>query len=119
MAKERLELIDSAGKDFFKMMLPVVDDFERALKAFESSENNTALKEGVELVYHKLVKTLESKGVKAMESNGTDFNPDLHEAITEIAAPSEEHKGKVVDTIERGYFLNEKILRHAKVIVGK
>ncbi len=118
-AKEKLELIDAAGKDFFALMLPVVDDFERSLKAINNTEANNALKEGIELVYHKLLKTLESKGVKAMESNGTEFNADLHEAITEIPAPSEEMKGKVIDTVEKGYYLNDKILRYAKVVVGK
>jgi molecular chaperone GrpE len=119
MAKERLELIDSAGKEFFMMMLPVIDDFERSLKAFDESKNQDALKDGVILVYQKLVKTLENKGVKVMESTGTDFNPDLHDALTEIPAPSEDKKGKVIETIEKGYYLNEKILRHAKVVVGK
>jgi molecular chaperone GrpE len=118
-AKEKLELIDAAGKDFFALMLPVVDDFERSLKAINNTEANNAIKEGIELVYHKLLKTLESKGVKAMESNGTEFNADLHEAITEIPAPSEEMKGKVIDTVEKGYYLNDKILRYAKVVVGK
>lgn len=118
-AKEKLELIDSAGKEFFVALLPVVDDFERSLKAIESNESNTALKEGIELVYHKLLKTLENKGVKPMESNGSEFNADLHEAITEIPAPSEEMKGKVIDTVEKGYYLNDKILRYAKVVVGK
>lgn len=118
-AKEKLELIDAAGKDFFALMLPVVDDFERSLKAINNAEANSALKEGVELVYHKLLKTLESKGVKSMESNGVEFNADLHEAITEIPAPSEEMKGKVIETVEKGYYLNDKILRYAKVVVGK
>jgi molecular chaperone GrpE len=119
MAKERLELMDSAGKDIIKSILPVIDDFERSLKAAEKSQDHATLKEGVELVYNKLLKTLETKGVKAMESNETDFNSDLHDAITEIPAPTEELKGKVMDTVEKGYYLNDKILRHAKVVVGK
>lgn len=119
MAKERLELIDNAGKEFFKLILPVVDDFERALKAFETTNNQSALKEGVELVYQKLIKTLESKGVKAMDSNGKEFNAEWHEAISEIEAPSEELKGKVIETVEKGYLLHERIIRHAKVVVGK
>ncbi len=118
VAREKLELIETAGKDFYLSLLPVLDDFERAIKAGEASDDAT-LKEGVQLVYQKLLKTLESKGVKSMESTGTDFNPDLHEAITEIAAPNEALKGKVVDTVEKGYFLGEKILRYAKVVVGK
>jgi molecular chaperone GrpE len=119
MAKERLELIDTAGKDILKNILPVVDDFERAQKALENSEDVAALKEGFNLLYNRLVKTLEAKGVKVMESNQAEFNPDLHEAITEIPAPSEEAKGKVFDTVEKGYYLNDKILRYAKVVVGK
>lgn len=119
MAKERLELMDSAGKDIIKNILPVVDDFERAQKALQNSEDVEALKEGLNLVYQKLIKTLESKGLKSMESNGKDFDADHHEAITEIPAPTEDLKGKVVDTVENGYFLNDKIIRHAKVVVGK
>ncbi len=118
-AKEKMELFDTAGKDIVNAVLPTIDDFERANKALENSDDVAALKEGMQLVYQKLLKTLESKGVKAMESNGTEFNADLHEAITEISAPSEEMKGKVIDTIEKGYYINEKILRYAKVVVGK
>jgi len=119
MAKERLELMDSAGKDIIKNILPVIDDFERAQKALQNSDDVSAVKEGLDLVYQKLFKTLESKGLKPMESTGKQFDVDHHEAITEIPAPTDDLKGKVVETIERGYFLNEKILRHAKVVVGK
>jgi molecular chaperone GrpE len=119
MAKERLELMDSAGKDIIKSVLPVIDDFERAQKALQNSDDVAAVKEGLDLVYQKLFKTLESKGLKPMESNGKKFDADLHEAITEIPAPSEDMKGKVIDTIEKGYYLSDKILRHAKVVVGK
>ena len=118
-AKEKMELFDTAGKDIVSAVLPTIDDFERANKALENSDDVAALKEGMQLVYQKLLKTLESKGVKAMESNGTEFNADLHEAITEIPAPSEEMKGKVIDTVEKGYYINDKILRYAKVVVGK
>jgi molecular chaperone GrpE len=118
-AKEKMELFDTAGKDVINAILPTIDDFERANKALENSDDVAALKEGMQLVYHKLLKTLESKGVKAMESNGNEFNADLHEAITEIPAPSEEMKGKVIDTVEKGYYINDKILRYAKVVVGK
>jgi molecular chaperone GrpE len=119
MAKERLELMDSAGKDIIKSVLPVIDDFERAQKALQNSDDVSALKEGLDLVYQKLFKTLESKGLKPMESNGKEFDADLHEAITEIPAPSDDMKGKVIDTVEKGYYLSDKILRHAKVVVGK
>jgi len=118
-AKEKMELFDTAGKDIVSAVLPTIDDFERANKALENSDDVAALKEGMQLVYLKLLKTLESKGVKAMESNGAEFNADLHEAITEIPAPSDAMKGKVIDTVEKGYYINEKILRYAKVVVGK
>lgn len=111
--KEKSELIQTAGKDVIKDLLAVVDDFERAIKA----SGNTDANDGVKLIYNKLVKTLIDKGVKAMETVGTDFNPDLHEAITEIMAPGME--GKVIDEVEKGYYLNDKIIRYAKVVVGK
>ncbi len=119
MAKERLELILTASKDVMKDLLPVLDDFERAQKAVANSADVTAVKEGLNLVHAKLVNTLSSKGLKAMESIGTDFDVTHHEAITEIPAPTPEQEGKVIDEAEKGYFLNEKIIRFAKVIVGK
>ena len=112
-AKEKVELIQTAGKDVIKDMLAVVDDFERALKASGSTDAN----DGVKLIYNKFVKTLADKGVKAMETVGTEFNPDLHEAITEIPVAGME--GKVIDEVEKGYYLNDKIIRYAKVVVGK
>ena len=112
-AKEKVELIQTAGKDVIKDMLAVVDDFERALKASGSTDAN----DGVRLIYNKFVKTLADKGVKAMETVGTEFNPDLHEAITEIPVAGME--GKVIDEVEKGYYLNDKIIRYAKVVVGK
>lgn len=119
-AKERLTLLETAGKEVIIAILPIVDDFERALKSFDSTNaNDNSLKEGMELVYHKLLKTLEAKGVKTMETEGKNFDPELHEAITEIPAINEESKGKIVDTTEKGYFIYDKILRHAKVVVGK
>lgn len=118
-AKEKLSLLETAGKDVISSILPIVDDFERALKSFETMNNNEAMHEGLELVYQKLLKTLESKGVKAMSTEVAPFDPELHEAITEIPAPDEDAKGKIIDTIEKGYFIHDKILRHAKVIVGK
>ncbi len=100
-------------------MLAVLDDFERALKQMEKAQDVAALKEGVDLVYTKFKTVLEQKGLKPMDSVNTEFNADLHEAITEIPAPTEEHKGKVIDEVEKGYFLFDKIIRFAKVVVGK
>ncbi len=118
-AKERLDLMGSANKETVVSMLPVLDDFERAFKAFENANDVTALKEGVELIFTKFKNIMVSKGVKPMESIGQSFNIDFHEAITNIPAPSEELKGKVVDEVEKGYFLNDKVVRFAKVVVGE
>lgn len=119
MAKEKLELLLTASKDVIKDILPVLDDFERAQKAVEKTEDINAVKEGLTLVQNKLANTLSSKGLKAMESIGKDFDVEQHEAITEIPAPAPEQTGKVIDEVEKGYYLNEKIIRFAKVIVGK
>ncbi len=118
-AKERNELIKSAGEDIIKSLLDVVDDSERAAKQLETSEDLTLIKEGINLVFNKLKSTLQNKGLKAMESKEQDFDTELHEAITEIPAPSEDLKGKVIDEVQKGYYLNDKIIRHAKVVVGK
>lgn len=118
-AKERIELTKSAGEDIIRSLLDVVDDSERAAKQLETSEDLPLIKEGINLVFNKLKSTLQNKGLKAMESKGEDFDTELHEAITEIPAPSEELKGKVMDEVQKGYYLNDKIIRHAKVIVGK
>lgn len=118
-AKERLDLMGSANKETVVSMLPVLDDFERAFKAFENANDVSALKEGVELIFTKFKNIMVSKGVKPMESIGQPFNIDFHEAITNIPAPSEELKGKVIDEVEKGYFLNDKVVRFAKVVVGE
>lgn len=118
-AKEKLEMITMASKDTIATLLPVLDDFERAKKNAEDPNSAEQFSEGVLLVYDKLNKTLKNKGLVRMESNGLDFDPEYHEAITEIPAPTEEMKGKVIDTVEAGYFLNDKIIRYAKVVVGK
>ncbi len=118
-AKERIELIRSASKDIVVNMLPVLDDFERAMKLAEEQKNDAIFPEGMRLVYHKMLGILQSQGLQAMESTGQDFNPEVHEAVSEIAAPNEELKGKVIETIEKGYFLNEKIIRYAKVVVAR
>jgi len=117
-AKERVELIQTAGKDVITDLLVVLDDSDRAQKQMETSDDASLMKEGVQLVFSKLRNTLSGKGLKPMESIGEEFNPDLHDAITEIDA-GKEMKGKVVDEIQKGYYLNDKIIRHAKVVVGR
>ena len=117
-AKERVELIQTAGKDVITDLLDVVDDSERAQKQLETTSDLAQIKEGVNLVFNKLRNTLTAKGLKPMEVIGADFNPDLHEAITEIEA-GEDMKGKVVAEVQKGYYLNDKIIRFAKVVVGK
>ena len=114
-----MELIQTAGRDVITDMLDVLDDCDRAQKQLDASTDAAAIKEGVMLVFNKLRNTLQSKGVKAMETTGQEFNVDLHEAITEITAPSEELIGKILDEVMKGYYLNDKIIRHAKVVVGK
>ncbi len=118
-AKERVELIQTAGRDVITDMLDILDDCDRAQKQIQNNKNAAPEIEGVLLVFNKLKNTLQARGLKEMESIHADFNPDLHEAITEIPAPTEELKGKVVDEILKGYYLNDKIIRHAKVVVGK
>lgn len=118
-AKERIELIQTAGKEVIASLLDVLDDFERAEKTMESVQDTAAVKEGVQLVFAKLRSTLEQKGLKPMNSVGEEFNPDLHEAITEIPAPAPELQGKVIDQVQKGYYLGDKIIRFAKVVVGK
>ena len=118
-AKERLELIQTASKDVLSSLLPILDDTERAEKQLETAQDKEALREGINLVFGKLRTTLHAAGLKPMESVGSDFNPEYHEAITEIPAPTPQLAGKVVDEIEKGYYLNDKIIRFAKVVVGK
>jgi molecular chaperone GrpE len=117
--KERLELIKTASQETITSLLPVLDDFERAKKASEAENSSEVFPEGVNLVFHKLLQTLESKGLKAMTSTGENFDSENHEAITEIPAPTQDLVGKVIDTVEKGYYLNDKIIRYAKVVVGK
>jgi len=117
-AKERLELIQTAGKDVITALLPTLDDFERALKATENATDIAAAREGMLLIHNKLLNSLQQKGLKAIESKNTDFNVELHEAITEIPSPTPEMQGKVIDEIEKGYYLGDKIIRFAKVVVG-
>jgi molecular chaperone GrpE len=118
-AKERLELVQTAGKDVIVSLLDVLDDCDRAQKQVENSTDANAIKEGVLLVFNKLRNTLQAKGLKPMTSVGQAFNPDLHEAITEIPASPPDTAGKVIDQVQPGYYLNDKIIRFAKVVVGK
>lgn len=116
---ERVELFRTANQDVLVALLPVLDDFERSLKAIKNASNLDSVKEGVNLVSQKLKSILISKGLKPMEAKGEVFNADLHEAITNIPAPSDDLKGKVVDEVERGYYLGDKVIRYAKVVVGE
>lgn len=117
--KERIDLIKTAGAEVIQSMLPVLDDFSRAIKQLETLKESDAALNGVRLINHKMMAALESKGLKAMKAVGETFNPEFHDAITEVQVTDESSIGKVMDEIECGYFLNEKIIRHAKVVVGK
>lgn len=117
--KEKIDLMKTASADTIKALLPVLDDFDRAKKNADDENTQEQFSEGVTLVYNKLYSALKSKGLQPMQSDGEPFDPELHEAVTEIPAPSEDLKGKVIDTIEKGYHLNDTIIRHAKVVVGK
>ena len=118
-AKERIELIQTAGKEVITDLLDVLDDCDRAQKQLEQSDDPKEIKEGVLLVFNKLSSILQAKGLKPMETINQEFNPDLHEAVTEIPAPSDDLKNKVSDEVKKGYYLNDKIIRYAKVVVGK
>lgn len=118
-SKERLELFKTAGQDILTDLLPVLDDFERAMQNMESSNDAEAIQTGINLIYNKFKNILENKGLKHFKSIENDFDPEVHEAITKIPAPSKKLKGKVVDEIEKGYMLNDKVIRFAKVVVGE
>ena len=116
-SKEKLDMIQSANEQLLKTLLPIIDDFERAEKSFKDKNDKEA--EGFFLIQSKFKKVIDQYGVKVMEAGkGSDFNPDLHEAITQIPAPEESLKGKVVDVVEKGYLLSDKVIRFAKVIIG-
>ena len=117
--REKMDLLSTAAQDTISVLLPVLDDFDRAKKTAEDQSSTEVFSEGVQLVYNKLYSVLKQKGLERMETNGEVFDPEFHEAITEIPAPSEDLKGRIVDTIETGYTLKDKIIRHAKVVVGK
>lgn len=118
VAKERIDLMQTAGKEIIANLLPVIDDFDRAIKAFETAAEIEPVKEGVVLVGQKLKNILSQQGLREMESVGKPFDAELQEAITNVPAPSDDLKGKVIDEIEKGYFLHDKVLRYAKVVVG-
>ena len=118
-AKEKLDLMSTAGSDIIKEMLPILDDFERAMANNQDVQDIEAIKEGFTLIHHKLIHNLTNKGLKPMESMSEEFDVNKHEALTQIPAPSEDLKGKVVDVIEKGYLLNDKVIRFAKVVVGQ
>jgi molecular chaperone GrpE len=114
-----MELRLSASKDLIMELLPVIDDFERGLEAVAKTGNEAAAVEGMGLIYNKMKAILERKGLKAMESKEKEFDPDLHEALTKLLAPNANMKGKVLDEIEKGYLLHDKVIRHAKVVVAE
>ena len=118
-AKERMDLIQTAGKDVIVSLLDVLDDCDRAEKQLGISDDIAVQKEGIQLVFNKIRSTMQAKGLAAMESIGKDFDAELHEAITEVPVPDDKLKGKVIDEVTKGYLLNEKIIRFAKVVVGK
>src|ERR1700742_1665270 len=118
-ARENLELRQTAGKEVIVSLLDVLDDCDRAEKQLQSTNDIAQIKEGVQLVFSKLRSTLQAKGLKPMQSVNTDFDVEKHEAITEVPAPSPALKGKVIDEVQKGYYLNDKIIRHARVVVGR
>jgi len=118
-AKEKIDLITNASENVIKELLPILDDFERAIDNNKNVEDASVLKEGFDLIYSKMHKGLINQGLKPMEANGKDFDSEIHEAITKIPAPNEKLKGKVVDVIEKGYKINEKVIRYAKVVIGE
>ena len=117
-SKERIDLLKTANEDLMSSLIPVMDDFDRALKNIPATEETKALREGVELIHNKFNKTLTQKGLTAMNAQGEVFDTELHEAITQIPAPTADLKGKVVDEVEKGYLLGEKVIRYAKVVIG-
>ena len=118
-AKEKLDIIKSASEDVIKIMLPIVDDFKRAMIHNKEVNDADSIKQGFELIFNKLYSSLEAKGLKKIDAQGEVFNADIHEAITNIPAPSEDMKGKIMDVVEEGYYLGDKIIRFPKVVIGQ
>ena len=117
--KEKMDLTKYAEEDVIKGILPVVDNMERAIKSLESATDINAVKEGIDLIYKKFLEFLEKRGIKEIEALNKELDTDLHEAVTKFAAPSEDLKGKIIDVIEKGYYLHDKVIRYAKVVVGE
>ena len=117
--KEKSELIKNAGENIFVNILPLVDDFERAMKAMETTEDIEAVKEGINLIYSKFMSFLNTNGVKVIPTDNEPFDVDKHEAVTLYPAPTEDQKGKIIDCMSKGYMLNDKVIRYAKVVVGE
>lgn len=117
--KEKSEIIRNGAETAMKGLLPIIDDFERGLEAIEESRDAESIKEGMVLIYNKLIKHLASNGVKPMETTGADFDSELHEAVAMVPVPDEAQKGKIIDTLSKGYTINDKVLRYAKVAVGQ
>jgi molecular chaperone GrpE len=117
--RERVDLIKTASEDLIIELLPVLDDFERAVKSFELTENVDVMREGFNLIYNKFRNTLISRGLKEIKTIGEEFSVDFHEAIAHMPAPQEDLKNKVIDEVQKGYTLNEKVIRYAKVVVGR
>ena len=117
--KEKSEIIKNAGENFIKGLLPIIDDFERGLKAAETNADSDSMKEGISLIYNKLIKYLNQNGVKEIDPKDDSFDTEKHEAISAIPVPDEDKKGKILDTVEKGYMINDKVLRHAKVVVAQ
>jgi len=117
--KERMELLKTASESVLINILPVIDDFDRAIQTLESVQEENHVKEGVSLIYNKFQEFLKQNGVKEIEAKGKDFDTDLHEAITTFPAPTEDLKGKIIDVVQKGYCLNDKVIRHSKVVIGE
>lgn len=117
--KERMELLKTASEGVLVNILPVIDDFDRAMQTLDSVEEQNPVKDGVKLIYNKFQEFLKQNGVKEIEAKAQDFDTDLHEAVTTFPAPSEELKGKIIDVVQKGYYLNDKVIRHSKVIIGE
>jgi len=117
--KERMELLKTGNESLLMSILPVIDDFDRAVQTIDSVEEKSPVKDGVKLIYNKFQEFLKQNGVKEIEAKEKEFDTDLHEAITKIPAPTEELKGKIVDVVQKGYSLNDKVIRHSKVVIGE
>lgn len=117
--KEKMDLNKTAGEEIFVSLLPIVDDFERALSSMNDAKDISSVKDGVSLIYNKVIALLTQKGIKVMDALNTDFDADFHEAITKIPVDKKKNKGKVMDVVSKGYMLDEKVIRYAKVVVGE